>query len=330
MVGFKEGWWWWCLSVVIAVGVGFGWSKEVAIMLNAHFQLRSLLYLHLNNGLEVTNSEVSFIHQLKSLQLKVPPLIAHYLTGFGNTTIPNGREAKFRMQKVPAYCNASNTTGWFGSVSPDTQPFYQNYPCLAVFVARMFASLEGYGPREKLSHDQRILLEHNGVLVGEQFPSFNQALPININLLTAIHTELRAQSGLQLLPLPETVIGTVGQICFTVIEGEHKEGTTRATPITSMSLWNIPWEVSSFATAITYRVHHAVDEAAQEELPRQPWVVWRFGENAPADWAQLTAAGNSFRESEPKILTFKGFTTAPYQIRSKLEALETSLNGKIS
>jgi len=102
-----------------------------------------LLYLHINNGLMVTDSELSFTHQVKSLQLEVPPLIAHFLTGFGNTTIPSGRDIKFRMWKVPSYCNAGNTTGWFGRVSADTQPFYQNYPCLAVYVARMFASLEG-------------------------------------------------------------------------------------------------------------------------------------------------------------------------------------------
>jgi hypothetical protein len=100
-----------------------------------------LLYLHINNGLMVTDSELSSMHQVKSLQLEVPPLIAHFLTGFGNATIPSGRDIKFRMWKVSSYCNAGNTSGWFGRVSADTQPFYQNYPCLAVYVARMFATL---------------------------------------------------------------------------------------------------------------------------------------------------------------------------------------------
>jgi hypothetical protein len=318
-----------------------------------------LLYLQLNNGLELTNSEVSFVHQLKSMHLHVPQLFGHYLSGFGNTTIPFGRDVKFRMRKVPSYYNAGNTTGWFGRVSADTQPFYQNYPCLAVYVTRMFASLEGgewkniwwnfpaeiqpiiagglgpspacigYGPRENLSSEQRNFLEANGVLVGEQFPSSNRALPINTNLLFVINRELRAQSGLQLLPLPETLIGTVGQICFTAIEGGHEERTTRASPMTLMSTFLVPGEASLCASAFAYRVHHAVDEAAQEELPQQPWVVWRFGGDAPADWAQLTAAGNSFREGEPKILSYTMFRTTPYLIRSQLELLNTSLSGKI-
>lgn len=59
----------------------------------------------------VTDSELSFMHQVKSLHLEVPPLIAHYLTGFGNTTIPSSRDIMLRTQKVPSYCNAGNTTG---------------------------------------------------------------------------------------------------------------------------------------------------------------------------------------------------------------------------
>jgi len=318
-----------------------------------------LLYLHINNGIEVTDSELlSFMHQVKSLHLEVPPLIAHYLAGFGNTTIPSSRDIMFRMRKVPSYCNAGNTTGWFGRVSADTQPFYQNYPCLAVYVARMFASLEGgkdiwwnfpaeiqpviagglcpslacigYGPRGNLSRDQRCLLEANGVRVAEQFPSSNRCLPLNVSLLFGIRTMLCAQSGLQLLPLPKTVVGTVDQICLTIIEDEHEEGTTRATPMTLTSSHFIPGEICFPASAYTYRVHHVVEEAAKEELPQQPWVVWKFGKNAPDDWAQLTVVGNSSREGEPEILAFKGFTTTPYQIYSRLEALKTALNGKIS
>ncbi|PNX80509.1 hypothetical protein L195_g036511, partial [Trifolium pratense] len=266
-----------------------------------------LLYLQLNNGLELTDSEVSFVHQLKSMQLHVPQLFGHYLSGFGNTTIPSGRDVKFRMRKVPKYYNAGNATGWFGRVSADTQPFYQNYPCLAVYVARMFASLDG---AKRKNNWWNFPAEIQPLIAGGLGPSpacigyGPPALPINTDLLLVINTELRAQSGLQLLPLPETLIGTVGQICFTSIEGEHDERTTRASPMTLRSSFLIPAEVSLCASAFAYRVHHAVDEAAKKELPQQPWVVWRFGEDAPADWAQLTAAGNSFREGDPKVLSF--------------------------
>jgi hypothetical protein len=99
--------------------------------------------------------------------------------------------------------------------------------------------------------------------------------------------------------------------------------------MTLMSTFLVPGEASLCASAFAYRVHHAVDEAAQEELPQQPWVVWRFGGDAPADWAQLTTAGNSFREGEPKILSYTMFRTTPYLIRSQLELLNTSLSGKI-
>jgi hypothetical protein len=188
----------------------------------------------------------------------------------------------------------------------------------------------GYGPRENLSRDQRYLLEVNGVHVGEQFPSSNRCLPLNVSLLLGIRTMLYAQSGLQLLPIPETIVGSLGQICLTVIEDEYEEGTTMVPEMTLMSPCFIPNEVSFPASAFTYRVHHAVDEAAKKELPQQPWVIWKFGKNAPADWAQLTAAGNLFRESEPEVLAIKEFRTTPYHICSKLQALKTALDGNIS
>jgi hypothetical protein len=80
-------------------------------------------YLHIKNGLMVTDSELSFMHQVKSLHLEVPPLIAHYLTGFGNTTFPSSRDIMLCTRKVPSYCNASILPGWFGRVSADTSHF---------------------------------------------------------------------------------------------------------------------------------------------------------------------------------------------------------------
>jgi hypothetical protein len=178
-----------------------------------------------------------------------------------------------------------------------------------------------YGPCENLSRDQHYLLDANGVRIGELFPSSNCCLPLNISLLFGICTMLYAQSGFQLLPLHETFVGTVGQICLTIIEDDHE---------TLTSSHFIPGDICFPASAFTFRVHHAVEEAAKEEIPQQPWVVWKFGKNAPDDWAQLTAVGNSFCEGQPEILAFKGFTTTPYQIHSRLKALKTALNGKIS
>lgn len=123
----------------------------------------------------------------------------------------------------------------------------------------------GYGPRENLSRDQPYLLEVNGVHVGKQFPSSNRCVPLNVSLLLGIRTMLCAQSRLQVLPIPETIVGSLGQICLTVIEDEYEEGTTMTTEMTLRSPCFIPNEVSFPASAFTYRVHHAVDEAAKKE-----------------------------------------------------------------
>ena len=313
-----------------------------------------MLSLHKANGLLLSLDEDRFCEQVSSLQLEAPVLLAHFLSGFGNTRVPSGRDVRFRMLDRPDYGDYDGIPGWFGQVSSETQPLYQNYPCLAVYAARMMSSLGlanaaanlwwipplevrpglagemrpssamlGYGPRERLSPGQSALLEGAGIMVGEYFPTSNPSLPLCFPLLLAIHNELKTIGGKKMLPLPTAILGSQAQLGRVTVELELNNRAVDRTHIFE-SPYRMPREITVPATAFCYRVLHAVENFNGTQFA--PWCVWLYNNVHGVDWADVVTTGNALRETEPEFLGLSEFRVAPYLVRARLEALESGLN----
>ncbi|KAJ1381508.1 hypothetical protein SESBI_45058 [Sesbania bispinosa] len=306
-----------------------------------------LLKLHHDNGCLTSWEEEYFIKCVAALDLKIPVLLAHYLAGFGNTHVPCGRDIKFRMLDRPDYVG-----GWFGRVSPATQPLYQNYPCLAVFLSRMFAALKGaendpiwwdfpeeiqpdlpygirpstacigYGPRERLSIDQRTFLEFS--ILGETFPSDNSALPLCQSVLFSVGNELAA-AGIKLSPCPTALVGSQAQLGLITISQE-------LVPINNKTMsfkcpYQMPSEISFSASAFMYRVHHAVDDLRPGLKINIPWCVWHYESKHCDDcWSDFGFQGNQLSFGEPQFLQILEFQTTPFLVRARLQAMERAFH----
>ena len=309
-----------------------------------------MLSLHISNGLPFAEAEARFVEQVASLQLEAPLLLAYYLSGFGNTRVPSGRDIRFRMIDR-AYLSSNGFGCWFGQVSPETQSLYQNYPCLAVFFSRMLASLDsstqrwwslpdsispgipgairpslallGYGPRENLSPQQVGFLASSQIYPDEPIISSNTSFPLNISLLMAVHRELKAVGSLKLSPVPTGILGSQAQLGRITLEGEARVPLVEH-PATFESPYAMPPEVSFAASAFGYRIYHAVDELGTDSVA--PWCVWIYQPSSASLWLDFAVVGNQLRDSEPQLLQISEFRTTPYLMRARLEALEQALN----
>lgn len=136
-------------KTTVATKVGF--AKRVsesawAYYLAVHVKAR-LLEIQAENQFETTPSEQRFIQQVKQGNYTLPELFTKYLSGFGNTTIPSGKELKFRMARPPddAITRADDKNGWYGEVNADTHYLYKSYPSLPVYATRIQQDLRYSG-----------------------------------------------------------------------------------------------------------------------------------------------------------------------------------------
>lgn len=151
-------------------------------------------------------------------------MLNSYLSGFGNIVNNDGREFKCSFRPFEAIQSAiDESSGWFGRVDADTHYLYMEYPCLAVFMSRIqndlavtidpennnvdwdlpgdIAPLEedsghptqnllGYHSSVVLHRDQRTFLNESGMDDEGVFFSNNNSLPLFLDLLINIQTEL--------------------------------------------------------------------------------------------------------------------------------------------
>lgn len=310
-----------------------------------------LLQLHMENGLMVSSDEERFVEQVRSLSLELPLLLAHYLAGFGNTRVPSGRDIRFRMRERSYTAIEGNSSGWFGQVSVDTQPLYQNYPCLAVYASRLqqdvsrdeyvrnwnvpvairpagsgnsFPSISmlGYSWRGRLTEAQRGFVEMQEIFNDEAFPSANPELPLSINLLLAVQNELNAVATLKRSPAPVSIVGSQAQLGIITVENELAPIIEKTSVLETA--YRMPQEISFSASAFTYRVKHAVERLVPGS--DAPWVVWKLPMCDARD--ELAEVGNQFREYEPEFIQLAEFRTTPYLVRARLEALEQALSAR--
>lgn len=106
-----------------AVSTKVGFARRVpesvlAYYLAVHTKAR-LLEIQAENQFEVTPEEERYIQQVKQGKYTLPELFTKYLDGFGNTTIPSGRDLKFRILRPPpdAIEQADGKRGWFEVVN---------------------------------------------------------------------------------------------------------------------------------------------------------------------------------------------------------------------
>lgn len=201
-----------------------------------------MLEVHQSNFRGLTYDEREFLAKVKEFDQPIPKALATVLAGIGNTTVPNGKELKFKM--LPrAYAEGEylgvNIQGYFGTAGPETQALYKSYPCIAVFAQRILADLGGdidwnlpqgirpadanavhpnpnllgYRPSVHLSAEQIAFLSKTGV-TPDHFQFDNGSLAINISLILAVQRELNQVKGIQFSPFPNVSAGSTGQIVF--------------------------------------------------------------------------------------------------------------------
>ena len=307
------------------------------------------MYLCQGNGLRLSPDETAFIIQFCSLRLEAPALLAQYLSGFGNTRYPSGRDVRFRVPDRPAYVSTPRVRGWFGRVAAATQMWYSQYPCLAVFASRLVAdvstedysrewnfptrvrpaepgagnptsSLIGYGGRSRLSAAQRSFLESAGIVNGEAFPSVNGTFALNIDLLHAVQGELAAVRSLRLLPVSDSLAGSRAHLTLV----EHVNEFAHMDPSVRLNcLFRLPTELIWPASAFRYRVMHAVDRLTDDS--NVPWCIYTFEARFADRWAGYANEGNALRVMEPEMFGMVEFQSTPYLIISRLEAIERGL-----
>lgn len=318
-----------------------------------------MLRLHLENGYSCSPDEERFVEQVNSLNLRIPTLLAHYLAGFGNTRVPNGRDIRFRLSDR-TYQRIGEMPGWFGRVSAASQPLYQSYPCLAVYASKLLADVSrqpfqafwqlpdeirplqpgavgptaamlGFGPRLRTNEQQKAYLEGVGISSDYMPPSANPELPLFVDLLLTLQTELDAVDGIRKSPIPAQCVGSQGQLCAVLVEDEIENPI--ATQAVAFSPFSLPGEISFSASAFGYRPIHLVEDSLgdtdydredfQHFVEHAPWCIYHFEQGYPLG---LVGNGNNLREREPSYLGSFAFRSSPYLIRSKIEALERALN----
>lgn len=199
------------------------------------FSYARLLRLAHDSGTPLTNDEQSFVDFVDGSGFVMPEPLRLYLAAFGKTSLSSGTKLRFRLAPRE-YCSADNIPGFFGRVGAQTHYLYAAYPCLAVCACRILADLSrtadgvaqwdlpqairplpregirfgyptenmvGYGLAAHLKTSQRTWLENLGVFGGDRpmFPSLNNTLPINAQLLEAVSYSLAECRAYTLTPL---------------------------------------------------------------------------------------------------------------------------------
>ena len=181
-----------------------------------------MLDVHAQNGYPVTYEEMEFVRVIKGCDYPVPGPNELYLSGIGNTTMPSGRNVNFRMLEREYVESEDLSQGWFGRVGPETHFLYRMYPCLAVYVRNIQASLlytenpnaanfgwnlpadirpiedaglpttnmMGYDIPEKFGGEQLAFLRELGFAAEHTPESVNREIPLLIDVMAAVSAEL--------------------------------------------------------------------------------------------------------------------------------------------
>ncbi|KAJ1376560.1 hypothetical protein SESBI_49807, partial [Sesbania bispinosa] len=186
-----------------------------------------------------------------------------------------------------------NTEMFAALEGAENDPIWWNFPEEIQpdlpFGIRPSTACIGYGPRERLSIDQRTFLEINNIL-GKPFHSDKRALPLCQSVLFSVGNELAA-AGIKLSPCPTALVGSQAQLGLVTISEE-------LVPINNKTLsfkcpYQMPSEISFSASAFMYRVNHAVEDLRPGLKINIPWCVWHYDSQHYDDrWSDFGFQGN--------------------------------------
>lgn len=220
-----------------------------------------LLTLHKIGGGSLSLGELNFLEQIGNANFTVPKSLSLYLSGFGDTKAPKSRELQFKMAK-PDLQSAIITIGgseyivpgYFGDIALHLG-LYASYPSLGVYYQRILFDLArtnthnrpevwdlpdefsfpnhpinqnclGYAPALILSQEQKSFYNNIGLTL-HQFESQNDELPVNMDLLAAVHTKL-SSTRQTLFPVSTSSHGSVGQITTQSVSTQNTSRTVAA------------------------------------------------------------------------------------------------------
>lgn len=299
-----------------------------------------------------TFDEDWFLGNIYNGSFNPPAMIAHYLAGFGNVEL-DGIKLDVRFKQRDYVTVPGHSKGWFGAFGPQTHTLYRSYPCLAVYAQRMVQDLLftatprdpywcfpdliasadfgkpnrnilGYAPARKLSREQSDFLNEVGIQA-DGFQTKNDSIPMLMELLHAVQTQLRYSRDANLATLPDSRSGSLAQCVVTSyyapevgqrldrsISYEH----TAYTPV------KINGALISVATAYNYHVVNPIPRRNQLE----GWAPFDFNgqQDLPQSWIP---EANSLHTASCDLLHIRSFTSVSSfptaQLRSVLEAIYT-------
>lgn len=296
------------------------------------------------SGFRVITSEREYTSTITELNLRPPSLITTYVEGFGSTTLPNGRDLRFRMlEREYVEDPDTNTIGWYGRVSVGTHYLYAHYPCLAVYAQRIeedmlrtqdhgrdpdwnlpdairpeeanaglpTANLLGYSPSEIYKPEQLRFMREGGISNDGSFDSDNIQIPLCVPLLIAVQNELDAVKSETLKPLHYEAEGSQAQIPLLRPSIPRDARIERLQDLEMTAAVQITGALVVIEGGFAYRIKHALDDSRRGQ--RNNWCVYDFGayEHVPLAWRNTA---NMLLDDEAPILHEEEYRTVAHSI----------------
>lgn len=338
-----------------AVASKQGFSKRVAESAFAYYcavlTYKRLLQVYRDNQFEIEPFEETFIKQVDAGEYLVPSVLATYLNGFGNTSIPSGRDLKLNLRR-PEYENVDDLPGWFGQVGANTHYLYKSYPCLAVYAYRIqhdlglpeealddeeddvaaepdgrwdlpeelrpvgragrpTENLLGWRRSERLSREKRDFL-HLCNITAQEFPSNNRGLCFNMRLMNAVNTELRNVERLNFQTVSTLSAGSQGQLTFDKFYATAREGVEVRQQCITNSMSGPLGPASFIGGSLVYRTIHKIDGGPKN------WSIYQWGQyrNVPQAWIDNV---NILRDDEPPEINMSRYRTTPFYVIHRIK-----------
>nr|AXA52550.1 putative RdRp [Linepithema humile partiti-like virus 1] len=309
----------------------------------------AMLKKHESNGFNLKTAEREFSNSVIDAKLKPPTMLTSYMDGFGNTTLPSGRELIFRMlPRNYVEDETTGTIGWFGKVDPQTHYMYMEYPNLAVYMYRITqdirytanrdldpdwnlpgdiapaealnaglpnVNLLGYHSAEALKPEQVRFLRESGMTANGDFVSDNDVIPVNLGLLLAVQNEIDAVTKAVSTKLPNYAIdGSQAQI--PLVHPLHTKDR-RLEKHQDLELTS-PVQINGALVVIdggfVYRMRHHITEQVRET---NNWSIYNFTHftGVPPTWRNTA---NTIRSDEDELLQVAEFRTVPHNLKARI------------
>jgi len=189
-----------------------------------------ILYLRKYNKFTITALDNEFVDYFYSddSPYDIPDLLHMYLSGIGNFLLPESQLSKFDVKACTLDAN-----GYFVDMIARLY-VTSSYPCVSIFAQRIMEDIArtadnnlgpvwtpnglqrqwterciGYAPREILPDSEQLIFVGTNI-TATNFPTSLVGYRLNTSLLSKVNKYLKL-TNVELLPLPKTHMGSVGQ-----------------------------------------------------------------------------------------------------------------------